>query len=335
MLYAFQLRAHSNARYQVSLLSLSQKELACMLAACGVEADVFTRTLGGTPFLCFEADTLTPAQQAFLAGASGVYMTAALQGDLLKPLDLALPAFLPNDMPEVLKYKGKTNSDFTRMLINLALAAGGRWNTQRPYILDPLCGRGTTLFCALTRGMNAIGIENDRKSVQEGLQYADKWLQYHRLKHATERSSLTLPQGGSVPRTMLRVTGEDQTERQITFLQTDTRNCGSLLKKHPADALVADLPYGVQHAPQAVQQHSPSIHIRSNGTISPHSQKGPDFKSLIPRFILIFHTGSNRLSIVMYLSSWFQSIDTIGGYTIVYQRNIGRHDGRRSSQAST
>ena len=32
MLYAFQLRAHSNARYQVSLLSLSQKELACMLA---------------------------------------------------------------------------------------------------------------------------------------------------------------------------------------------------------------------------------------------------------------------------------------------------------------
>ena len=251
MLYAFQLRAHSNARYQVSLLSLSQKELACMLAACGVEADVFTRTLGGTPFLCFEADTLTPAQQAFLAGASGVYMTAALQGDLLKPLDLALPAFLPNDMPEVLKYKGKTNSDFTRMLINLALAAGGRWNTQRPYILDPLCGRGTTLFCALTRGMNAIGIENDRKSVQEGLQYADKWLQYHRLKHATERSSLTLPQGGSVPRTMLRVTGEDQTERQITFLQTDTRNCGSLLKKHPADALVADLPYGVQHAPQA------------------------------------------------------------------------------------
>ena len=54
-----------------------------------------------------------------------------------------------------------------------------------------------------------------------------------------------------MPRTMLRVTGEDQTERQITFLQTDTRNCGSLLKKHPADALVADLPYGVQHAPQA------------------------------------------------------------------------------------
>ncbi len=249
MLYAFQLRAHSNARYQVSLLSLCQKELACMLAACGVEADVFTRTLGGTPFLCFEADALTAAQQAFLAGASGVYMTAALQGDLLQPLDLALPPFLPNDMPEVLKYKGKTNSDFTRLLINLALAAGGRWNMQKPYLLAPLCGRGTTLFCALTRGMNAVGVENDRKSVQEGLQYADKWLQYHRLKHATERSSLTLPQGGSVPRTMLRVTGEDQTERQITFLQTDTRNCGALLRKHPADALVADLPYGVQHAP--------------------------------------------------------------------------------------
>ena len=222
-----------------------------MLAACGVEADVFTRSLGGTPFLCFEADTLTPAQQAFLACASGVYMTAAVKGELLQPLDLALPPFLPNDMPEVLKYKGKTNSDFTRMLINLALAAGGRWNTSKPFILDPMCGRGTTLFCALTRGMNAVGVENDRRSVQEGLQYADKWLQYHRLKHTTERSSLTLPQGGSVPRTMLCVTGNYKTERQITFLQSDTRNCGSLLRKHPVDALIADLPYGVQHAPQA------------------------------------------------------------------------------------
>ena len=39
MLYAYQLRAHSNARYQESLLSLSQKELACMLAACGDETE--------------------------------------------------------------------------------------------------------------------------------------------------------------------------------------------------------------------------------------------------------------------------------------------------------
>ena len=50
MLYAYQLRAHPNARYQESLLSLSQKELRCMLTACGISAEIAPHTLGGTPF---------------------------------------------------------------------------------------------------------------------------------------------------------------------------------------------------------------------------------------------------------------------------------------------
>ena len=58
MLYAYQLRPHPNARYQQSMLSLSQKELLCMLDACGIFSDVETRFLGGTPFLCFEASAL-------------------------------------------------------------------------------------------------------------------------------------------------------------------------------------------------------------------------------------------------------------------------------------
>ena len=40
MLYAYQLRAQTNARYQDSLVSLSQKEMRCMLNACGIAADI-------------------------------------------------------------------------------------------------------------------------------------------------------------------------------------------------------------------------------------------------------------------------------------------------------
>ena len=84
MRYAYQLRSHANARYQDSLISLSQKELACMLSACGVDAQITPCTLGGAPFLCFEADPLTPAQAAFVHGHSALYMTAALDaGDVI------------------------------------------------------------------------------------------------------------------------------------------------------------------------------------------------------------------------------------------------------------
>lgn len=245
MLYAYQLCAQTNARYQDSLVSLSQKEMRCMLNACGVAADIEVRQLGGAPFLCFEAPALTPAQRAFLGGHSSVYMQCALEGELLRPLTPAKAPALPQDMPEILKYKGKTNTLFTQMLINLALSAGGQWNNPSPRILDPICGRGTTLFCALGRGMDAVGIDSDKKSIQEGVAYAQKWLQYHRVKHSAQRGSLTLSGGKSAPCVTLRVR-----EQELKLILADTRDTASLIRKAPAHALVADLPYGVQHAPR-------------------------------------------------------------------------------------
>ena len=260
MLYAYQLRAHPNARYQESLLSLSQKELRCMLTACGISAEIAPHTLGGTPFLCFEADAVSPEQQAFLCRLSGLYMTAALEGELLRPLaPPPAPTFLPADMPEILKYKGKTNPDFTRMLLNLALAAGGQWRRADLRVLDPMCGRGTTLYCALTRGMNAVGVESDRKSVQDGLGFVKNWLRYHRVKHSAENRSLTLPGGKSAPAARITMTGEGRAQT-LEIIQADTRDAGTLLRKAPVHALVADLPYGVQHAP------------RENGRVGSFSQ---------------------------------------------------------------
>lgn len=248
MLYAYQLRAHANARYQESLISLAQKELRCMLKACGAEAEVTPRTLGGASFLCFEAE-LTPAQQEYLEGLSGLYMTAALEGELLRPLPRLKQNSLPQDMPDILKYKGKTNADFTQLMINLALAAGGQGRTDRPLILDPICGRGTTLFCAAVRGMDAAGIESDGKSLEEGVAFARRWLQYHRIKHGAEKSSHTLPGGRSAPETRLTLRTEAG-EQTLSWFHADTREAGSLMKRRPAHALVADLPYGVQHAPR-------------------------------------------------------------------------------------
>lgn len=250
MLYAYQMRAQSNARYQDSLLALSQKELRCMLACCGIAADIEPRVLGGAPFLCFEAPALSPAARRFLGAHSAVYMQCALENGLLRPLTPGSVPALPQDMPEILKYKGKTNTAFTQMLINLALSAGGQWDTPNLRVLDPICGRGTTLQCALSRGMDATGIDSDKKSIQEGVAYAQKWLQYHRIKHTVQRASLTLKDGRSAPSTCLRIqTGAEET-REMRLIWADTRDTEALTRKVGFHALVADLPYGVQHAPR-------------------------------------------------------------------------------------
>ncbi len=247
MFYAYQLKPHPNPRYQQSMFDLSKKELACMLLSCGIDSPIEERVLGGTPFLCFSCDQQPPAIASFLAAHSGLYLAAELQGDLLRPLMLPRPDYLPADMPDVLKYKGKTNTAFTHMMINLALAAGQMYKAPAPCILDPICGHGTTLFCALTRGMDAIGIESDRKSVQEGSAYALKWLQTNRIKHQCDRTGRTIPGGKNAPET--RITTQLENKRSLSFLLADTRNAAHLMRKKPAHALVADLPYGVQHAP--------------------------------------------------------------------------------------
>lgn len=221
-----------------------------MLSACGISADIQPRILGGAQFLCFEAPELTTAQQAFLARFSSLHMACALESGLLRPLDMpARASFLPGDMPDLLKYKGKTNADFTQLMLNLALSAGSQWQAEAPRILDPICGRGTTLYCALIRGMDALGVESDKKSVQEALAFTKNWLQYHKIKHAITAESHTLPGGRSVPATVIRMGREGQSQT-MTLFTGDTRDTGSLLRKGPARALIADLPYGVQHAPR-------------------------------------------------------------------------------------
>ena len=213
-----------------------------MLSACGVDAQITPCTLGGAPFLCFEADPLTPAQAAFVHGHSALYMTAALEGDLLRPLDPPAIPCLPGDMPDILKYKGKTNAAFTHLLINLALSAGGVWQQPHPRVLDPICGRGTTLFVALNRGWDATGSDIDRAALREAEQFFKRYLEYHRFKHATRRGSLTLRGKKSAPYTAFTLPAGT-----LRLAEAEAARAREAFGAGTFDLLCADLPYGVQH----------------------------------------------------------------------------------------
>src|SRR5207237_5271982 len=100
-----------------------------------------------------------------LAATSEIYeyfdALGDVQGPLLQPLEPQFTPFVPLEMAEIRRYKGKTNEVFTRVLLNIALFAGaytGKFS-ERLRILDPLAGGGTTLFVALAAGYDDFDVE--------------------------------------------------------------------------------------------------------------------------------------------------------------------------------
>ncbi len=252
--YCFQLYPHANIRYRESLQALGRAELACLLDACGVEADIQVQKFGGCTFLTFETDALTNQQWAVLCRHSATLMICRKEDDVLIPLEKPEPMYLPEDLAELLKYKGKTSAMFTKMMINCTLCASDFLAVKAPVVLDPMCGRGTTCFTALQSGMNAVGLDCDRRDLKETADYFSRYLQFHKLKHGLKQGSRTV-KGTSVPEAIYTLADTKEhyqagDTRSLTLLLGDTGLTGELMRKTPAHILVADLPYGVQHAPQ-------------------------------------------------------------------------------------
>lgn len=254
MIYRFLLLPHANIRYQESLNNLGKAELRCLLHAMNLSPQVEVEHIGGAPFLSFECEELTRSQLDALSCHSALTLMCQEENGLLRPLDRPDMDYLPRDLAEVLKYKGKTSAVFTKMMLNLAQTASRLDGKQPLTVLDPLCGRGTTLFTALQCGMNSVGIDIDRKDLKEAADYFSRYLQFHRLKHKLDQGARTV-KGQSVPDAVYTLANSKAAfqagdTRTLRMMLGDTALIGAILKKSPADLIVTDLPYGVQHAPQ-------------------------------------------------------------------------------------
>lgn len=255
MVFLFQLTPHANIRYREAQVKLGQAELACLLKGLGISAEITPVTLGGVSFLRFEAEKLTEDQLTVLSMHSAALMICEQCGDMLRPLEKVSHAYLTEDLAEVLKYKGKTSAVFTHMMINCAYAASDFFGRDEVLtVLDPMCGRGTTCFVALQQGMNAVGVDIDNRDLKECADYFERYLQYHRMKHKLDQSSRTARKH-AVPAAIYTIADtrehfKDGDTRTLSLFLGDTGLTGELCRKSPAHLLVADLPYGVQHAPQ-------------------------------------------------------------------------------------
>ncbi|GIF10395.1 TRM11 family SAM-dependent methyltransferase [Actinoplanes teichomyceticus] len=254
--YAMLLAPSANRVYADQASRMSQAELAAFAPVLSSEpAEIGVTRLGGVEYLTFTAG-LTPRDVAYLSNLSAAYaLFELLDGDLLRPITLTPLARYDSDLITIPKYAGKTNEQFTKLVLNLTLLASAsaeRMLDGHLTVLDPLCGRGTTLNQALMYGYDALGVEIDGKDVEAYKLFLQTWLKRKRLKHTAELVPVRRQGRRAARRLEVTLAASKDDHRagavqKVTVLHADTTALDGLIRGNCADVLVADLPYGVAH----------------------------------------------------------------------------------------
>ena len=193
----------------------------------------------GIPYILVDTEDGPP-----LFDLSFTHAVFEYAGGKLTPLPRPVAYFIKPEISSILKYQGKTNELFTRLMLNLAIHSCKQ--TGQLNILDPMAGKGTTLYEALIKGHNAYGIEIDQKLAYESYTYVKKYLETGKFKHVTHTEKFT-GQGDAGRFTATKHQIAIEKTCQFEIMDADARNAGLLFKKNFFDVILADLPYGVQH----------------------------------------------------------------------------------------
>ena len=238
----------SNRVYAGAADALVAAELRILLGGAG-PAVVEPVELAGVGYLRLDQDELDAPTADALGRLSGTFAVYRREGELLRPVPLTRPDRFDDDLVSIPKYPGKTNEQFTRLLVNVTLAARTRSTDGPLTVLDPLCGRGTTLSTALILGHDAAGVESDLKAVEAYAAFLRTYLRRKRLKHTADLTPVRR-EGRSIGRRLdVSVTPDGGGgPRSLTVFSGDTRQSAALYGKRRFDAVVVDAPYGVVHA---------------------------------------------------------------------------------------
>ena len=257
--------AHTRVSYQ-DTDTLATNELAVLINA----EEIKTEDIGGLTYILFNRTAPLSADEiTTISRMSFVYAIFQLQGDMLKPITIAADYYIDPELSGILKYQGKTNELFTRLMLNITISHIKN-PTEILNILDPLAGKGTTLFEALMQGHNAYGVEVDDKVVHESAVYLKKYLETAKYKHENHTAKIsgqTAMGKFTAVRNQIsisRTKEEQKNARQFEIIAGDTRNVAAFYKKNYFHAIVADLPYGVQHGSKVKKQKPQSGTITRN-----------------------------------------------------------------------
>lgn len=254
--YALLIAPSSNRVYSSASAALTVAELGVFneTMLSGALSEVELTKMGSVDYVTFTAPALGEREIAVLSNLSSMLALFALDENKLLPLDLARLDRFDSDLVSIQKYQGKTNENFTKLLLNVTLAASAfssEFPARRFSVLDPLCGRGTTLNQALMYGFDCAGVEIDKKAFDAYAVFIERWTKDKRLKHQFQRGKVK-----GYPKLNL-VLGADKDAYKagdtisVSCVNADTVATGEVLPPRSFDLLVTDAPYGVQHGSQS------------------------------------------------------------------------------------
>ncbi len=218
---------------------LAAAELA---VTAGVEVEPVV--IAGVDYLRIEADADQRLLDAVAVQSTKLGLYEDVSG-LLRPLELPAVDVLDEDLVTIPKYPGKTNEQLTRLLLNVTLSQVMAGPGSRT-VLDPLCGRGTTLLQAWRLGHDAAGVEADEKAVEAFAAYLKTYLRRKRIKHTAEMTPVRR-EGKSLGKRFDAEVTVDGRNLSLGVFTGDTRQSAKLWGKRRFDAIVTDAPYGIVH----------------------------------------------------------------------------------------
>ncbi|MEV6524189.1 SAM-dependent methyltransferase [Longispora sp. NPDC051575] len=244
--YALLIAPSSNRVYADTAPRLALAELAVFgrTALKGRIGELAETTFGGVPYVTFEAEDLTDRDVAYLSNLSAMFALFRVEGDLLRPEPLRRLDTFDDDLITIQKYAGKTNEQFTKLLLNVTMLASGKdLLDDRPVVFDPMAGRGTTLNQALMYGYDALGCDLDQKDFEAYAAFLKTWLKRKRLKHRAEVNPVRREKKLLARKLEVTIAGQ----QNLLMYNIDALKAREVIKVRTADLLVTDAPYGVTH----------------------------------------------------------------------------------------
>lgn len=253
--YAILANPGHNRIYFDTALKIAVSELQAIADAYDMEIkDIREGNLNLPASICFSTNRELNEEDFKALSFSSIYyaLFEIVEENLLKPISVPDFHTFPESMVQILKYNGKTNEQFTRLMVNLALSSC-KTGSERITLLDPMCGKGTTLYEGFIRGFDVKGIEINEQWVQEIQTYVVRFLKEGKFKHKVEKAKVSDSKKKKIANVFNLTSAPEKNAFNLGEVQSfqlfnsDTRRTDLLIRKKSCDIIIADLPYGVQH----------------------------------------------------------------------------------------
>ncbi|NPD47814.1 MULTISPECIES: TRM11 family methyltransferase [unclassified Lentimicrobium] len=260
---------HNRVYYNLSgELALAELKIATRrLEATCEEIDIVN--IKGIRYISFTTkDEITDYDLQVLSRLSfvfAIFKDHDKESDCLIPISKYEFEYVDQKISSLLKYPGKTNELFTKMMINVALLSSDFDYRDQIRLLDPVAGRGTTLFEAVVYNFEPMGIEIDSKSTHACEVFFKKFLEEEKYKHQSNsrriygknKSEAIMVREFEYAKSKQEFK-EKSSRRKLGIVNGRSQDAAKYFKKESFHVIVGDLPYGIAHG-NAVAQKSNSI----------------------------------------------------------------------------